>query len=84
MNYLAYTPSAPNCQGASTYQSWTPESSLFSELPRNTWVKLKELPSFFSHDEALLLCSLSSSEWVAWIPDHGEIVLNVQEFEVPL
>jgi hypothetical protein len=45
-----------------------------------TWVHLLELPSPFSHDEALLLCQNSEDEWVAWIPDHGEAVLHSRQF----
>lgn len=50
------------------------------ELQPNTWVTLLEVPSSFSFDEALLLCRHSDSEWVAWIPDHGESVLHVSQF----
>lgn len=46
----------------------------------NTWVQLLQLPNDFSHDEALLLCQLSSDEWVAWVPQHGEIVLHTHQF----
>ncbi|MBV8882795.1 MAG: hypothetical protein JO235_02165 [Chroococcidiopsidaceae cyanobacterium CP_BM_RX_35] len=46
----------------------------------DTWVHLLELPNPFSFDEALLLCQQSEDEWVAWIPDHGEAVLNVSQF----
>lgn len=50
------------------------------EFKSDTWVKLLELPSNFSFDEALLLCEISEDEWVAWIPDHGEATLNVSQF----
>jgi hypothetical protein len=46
----------------------------------STWVHLLELPNPFSHDEALLLCQHSENEWIAWIPDHGEALLNVRQF----
>ena len=46
----------------------------------NTWVQLLELLNPFCHDEALLLCQESDSEWVVWIPDHGEAVLHVSQF----
>jgi hypothetical protein len=46
----------------------------------NTWVKLLELPHPWSYDEALLLCQHSEDEWVAWIPDYGEAVLNAAHF----
>ncbi len=50
------------------------------EFEANTWVQLLKLPNDYSHDEALLLCELTGDEWVAWIPGHGEAVLNVCEF----
>ena len=50
------------------------------EIQADTWVKLLELPSTFSFDEALLLCQNSEDEWVAWIPGHGEAVLHVSQF----
>ena len=46
----------------------------------NTWVQLLERLNPFCHDEALLLCQESDSEWVVWIPDHGEAVLHVSQF----
>lgn len=46
----------------------------------DSWVKLLELPSSFSFDEALLVCQISEDEWIAWIPDHGEAVLNTSQF----
>ncbi|KYC43349.1 hypothetical protein WA1_11785 [Scytonema hofmannii PCC 7110] len=49
-------------------------------LQANNWVKLIELPSPYSFDEALLLCQVSQDEWLAWIPDHGEAVLNNRQF----
>ncbi|MBW4642723.1 MAG: hypothetical protein KME23_06945 [Goleter apudmare HA4340-LM2] len=42
-----------------------------------TWVKLLQLPNPFSFEEALLLCPVSDHEWLAWIPDHGEAVLQI-------
>jgi hypothetical protein len=54
--------------------------SLPQKFQANTWVQLLKLPSTFSFDEALLLCQQSEDEWVTWIPDHGEAVLNVSQF----
>lgn len=57
-----------------------------SEVPQaksNTWVKLLALPNPYSHDEALLLCPKSDTEWVAWIPDHGEAILHINNFCLP-
>lgn len=65
-------------------QNWTIETAqanpLDEQLQPSTWVKLLELPSPFSFDEALLLCSQSETEWLAWIPDYGEVVLNTRQF----
>jgi hypothetical protein len=47
---------------------------------RDAWVRLLQPPSEYSFDEALLLCQESPSSWVAWIPDHGEIVLDRGDF----
>jgi len=51
---------------------------------RNTWVQLLEKPNPLSHDEALLLCQQSETEWVAWVPDHGEAILSVEQFCCPV
>lgn len=56
-------------------------SAALPTLSSDTWVKLLELPSYYSYDEALLLCQLSSDEWLAWIPDHGEAVLQIRQFD---
>jgi len=50
------------------------------QLRASTWVKLLLLPNPFSFDEALLLCPISADEWLAWIPDHGETILNIRQF----
>jgi len=47
---------------------------------RDSWVKLIQLPSDYSADEAKLLCQESAEIWVAWVPDHGEVVLNRSDF----
>ncbi|MDF5710532.1 MAG: hypothetical protein PUP90_23390 [Nostoc sp. S4] len=39
------------------------------------WVKLLELPNPWSFDEAV-----SQDEWLAWIPDCGEAILNIRQF----
>lgn len=48
--------------------------------PPSTWVKLIQAPGLLSSDEALLLCPVSVDQWIAWVPDHGEIVLEREEF----
>lgn len=47
---------------------------------RDTWVKLLILPSEYAFDEAKLLDQASPTTWVAWIPDHGEAVLDRSNF----
>jgi hypothetical protein len=42
----------------------------------STWVQLRERPSPYSHDEALLLCQHSETEWIVWIPEYGEMILH--------
>lgn len=44
------------------------------------WVKLRDLPSEYSYDRALLICQLDTEHWIAWVPDHGEIWLDRQAF----
>ncbi|MBE9165077.1 MAG: hypothetical protein WBA89_00965 [Microcoleus sp.] len=50
------------------------------KLAPNLWVRLFNPPTAFSFDEARLLCQHSEDKWLAWIPDHGEILLNTNEF----
>ena len=56
--------------------SWQAQVKPPPQLQASNWVKLRELPSPYSHDEALLLCQHSETEWVVWIPEYGEIILH--------
>ena len=47
---------------------------------RDTWVKLLQSPSNYGFDEAKLLCQKSPNIWVAWVPDHGEVMLDRSHF----
>ncbi len=49
------------------------------ELAPSTWVKLRQPPNPFASDEALLLCQTSDHQWLAWVPDYGELVIDVEE-----
>jgi hypothetical protein len=51
-----------------------------SEWQPSTWVKVFKPPTAFAFDEALLLCQITENQWLAWIPDHGEILLHTDEF----
>lgn len=44
------------------------------------WVQMIELPDPFSYDQALLLDRYSEDEWIAWVPDYGEVMLHISEF----
>lgn len=50
------------------------------DIQPSTWVKLLQLPTPYSFDEALLLCQESEERWLAWVPDCGEVVLHRSEF----
>lgn len=50
------------------------------EHQASTWVSLLEAPSTFSYDEALLICQQSEDEWLAWVPEHGEVILHTRQF----
>lgn len=58
--------------------SWNPVCHI--TYTRDTWVKLLELPSEYALDEAKLLCQKSDNAWVAWVPNHGEVVLDRSDF----
>ncbi len=65
------------------YQNWSNQldiSSVEREWQASAWVQLRERPTPYSHDEALLLCQHSDTEWVVWIPDCGEMVLHQSQF----
>ncbi len=64
-------------------QNWSSQPHLNVAEPQwqsSIWVKLEEQPTPYSHDEALLLCQHSDTEWIAWVPDYGEIVLHRSQF----
>ncbi len=51
------------------------QATLWNALEPGKWLKLETLPSPFAHDEALLLCEISSRQWITWVPDYGEYIL---------
>lgn len=53
-------------------EGFRPESGL--------WVALRNAPSDYSHNEALLLCETFPGEWVSWVPGFGEITLSRGQF----
>lgn len=59
------------------------QTDLPTDFASSTWVRLAKPLSPFSHDEAMLLCQASAEEWIAWVPDHGEVMLHLSEFYLP-
>lgn len=57
-----------------------PNCNLAEGSAAGCWVHLQELPNPYSFDEALLLCQLEGDDWLAWIPDHGEAIINAKQF----
>ncbi|NES83481.1 MAG: hypothetical protein F6K10_19870 [Moorea sp. SIO2B7] len=81
MTKLTYDLRESSIQSCSVALNWSKDSDKHpKQLQANTWVRLLELLNPFCHDEALILCQKSESEWVAWIPDHGESILNTTQF----
>ncbi|MES1022980.1 hypothetical protein ABN584_08780 [Gloeocapsa sp. BRSZ] len=58
--------------------SWNPVCHI--TYTRDTWVKLLQSPSEYAFEEAKLLCQESSDTWLAWVPDHGEVLLDRSDF----
>lgn len=59
-------------ESTSDHALFQPESGL--------WVTLRNAPSDYSHDEALLLCETFPGEWVSWVPGFGELTLSRGQF----
>jgi len=57
-------------------------SKISGKVEPSIWVKLLTPPTAFSFDEAWLLCQISENQWLGWIPDYGELLLNLDEFVV--
>lgn len=64
--------------GTKAVSNWSPACHL--TYNRDTWVKLYQPPSDFADDEALLLCEDSPNIWIAWVPGHGETILDRSHF----
>lgn len=53
-------------------------ASVFIPQPYQ-WVQLRDRLSEYSADQALLLCEETEGRWVAWVPDHGEALLEREQ-----
>jgi hypothetical protein len=70
-----------NLQTAAPRSAASDAAAIASFVPQSsTWVKLRDLPSPYSFDEAWLLCEANDGHWVAWIPNYGERLLAPGEF----
>ncbi len=76
-------PSSPTLSDETSELSWEKLRRNRAGVPKfapSSWVKLLNPPTAFSFDEAWLLCEASNTQWLAWIPDYGEILLDTNEF----
>ena len=83
MNTLKQSEQKSSVQWCSIPLKRTQTRTAIPQPQPDTWVQLLELFNPYCHDEALLLCQISNWEWVAWIPDHGEAVINIEQFCCP-
>ncbi|BAU12461.1 hypothetical protein LEP3755_29900 [Leptolyngbya sp. NIES-3755] len=44
------------------------------------WVQLLKSPTAYSFDQAWLLCQCAEDQWLAWVPEYGELLLRTDEF----
>ncbi len=54
--------------------SWAPRF-----MP-SMWVQLLNPPTAYSFDQAWLLCQCAENQWLAWVPEYGELLLTIDEF----
>lgn len=55
----------------------TSPANILNQLQPGTWIHLEVPLSFSAYDEALLLCQISETQWVSWVPDYGEYLLQL-------
>lgn len=83
---LQYSQLLQNTAALDTLKSLSTKPSCYPACQitynRDAWVKLNGLPSEYSFEEALLLCQQEGGKWLAWVPDHGEVVLNRSDFYI--
>ncbi len=57
-----------------------PAHAPLTALPPSSWVQLVQPSPLFGGQEALLLCQIASCQWLAWMPEYGELILGREEF----
>jgi hypothetical protein len=73
------TTATPTTATPTTLSPASRQSTNFAPRP-DMWVQLRDLPSIYSYDRALLICELIPDQWIAWVPDHGEMLLTRSAF----
>jgi hypothetical protein len=71
-------PTAINSPNAPAWEQLR-NSARSPQFKPSMWVRLLNPPTAFSFDEAWLLCQYSEQQWLAWIPDYGELLLHADE-----
>jgi hypothetical protein len=61
-------------------KAWNPSFLPEVKPAPSTWVKLNQCPGLCSSDEALLLCQVTQNQWLVWVPDYGELILEREGF----
>lgn len=65
--------------------SLLPDSCQYVSLGRSQvlksgdWVSLNLPPSKYAQDIALLLCEAAEDQWLAWVPEFGEVELCLRQ-----
>ncbi len=75
---LGFTPMPGETPSATIAPHWYPACHI--TYTRDTWVTLLNPLGQYAYEEAKLLCPESPTTWVAWVPDHGEIILDRSHF----
>lgn len=44
------------------------------------WVQLLKPPTAYSFDQAWLLCQCAEDQWLAWVPEYGELLITTDDF----
>jgi len=76
----ASAPTCPLVSGAEVdvVPAW--HSVCHINYTRDTWVNLLQPPSRFAYEKAKLLCQATENSWAAWVPNHGEVILDRSHF----
>jgi hypothetical protein len=76
MGQIASLPNGIEIIAESTLDNFQPNF----QPQADNWVQLRNLPSTYSYDRAILICPIEQDAWIAWVPDYGEILLQRSQF----